>query len=49
MGVVVLKVGGEPVAVLIDPTQKEIEEIKASLKDLWPDERVTIKLEDLKR
>jgi hypothetical protein len=43
MTIVILKVGGEPVAVLVDPTENRIKEVKDSLKGLWPDERVTVK------
>jgi len=43
LSIVVLKVGGEPVAVLVDPTEDRIKVVKDSLKDLWPDERVTVK------
>jgi len=41
--VVILKVGGETVAVLVDPTEDKVKEVKDSLKALWPDERVTVK------
>jgi hypothetical protein len=43
LSTVVLKVGGETVAVLVDPTEDKVKEVKDSLKDLWPDERVTVK------
>jgi len=40
---VILKVGGEPVAV-IDNIPEKIEEVKEMLKALWPDEKVTVKV-----
>ncbi|MEM7827723.1 MAG: hypothetical protein QW561_00130 [Candidatus Aenigmatarchaeota archaeon] len=41
--IVLLKVGGETVAVLVDPTEEKVEGVKGALKALWPDERITVK------
>lgn len=43
MSTVILRSGGEPVAVLIRPTKKQIEEAHKMLKAVWPDDKVTVK------
>ena len=43
MSKVILRSGGEPVAVLIRPTKKQIEEARKMLKSAWPDDKITIK------
>jgi len=40
---VILKVGGETTAILIDPTEKEIERTKEGLKQIYKNEKITIK------
>ena len=42
MGNVILKSGGEPVMVLIRPTQVQIDQAKVMLKAVWPADRITI-------
>ena len=42
MGNVILKSGGEPVMVLIRPTQVQIDQAKVMLKAVWPQDRITV-------
>lgn len=39
---VVLRVAGEPTAVLWNPTRESVQQVKEMLKAIWPHERVTI-------
>jgi L-lysine 2,3-aminomutase len=41
--VAIIKSGGEPVAA-VDNKPEKIEEIKAMLKAIWPDDKVTVKI-----
>lgn len=43
MGTAIIKVGGEPVAV-IDDEPERIENIKNMLKAIYPGERITVKI-----
>lgn len=42
---VLLKVGGEPVAALVNPDEEKIKKIKEMLKAIWSDEKITLKEE----
>jgi len=40
---IIIKSGGEPVAVLLNPSKEEVKHIKDWYKKRWPEDRITTK------
>ena len=43
---VILSSGGEPVCVMLKPTDAEVESMKQALREIWKGEKVTVKVKE---